>query len=84
MSDLVGNPEDQFSHNEAQLSGNNSDPLFAQAFQSAENLIKEKGVVTVLWNQGRHVYMSLVVRKPVFGVSDLDRHKPGCAVTEDG
>ena len=28
--------------------------------------------------------MSLVVRKPVFGVSDLVRHKPGCAVTEDG
>ena len=28
-------------------------------------------------------HMSLVVRKPVFGVSDLVRHKPGCAVTED-
>ena len=28
--------------------------------------------------------MSLVVRKPVFGVSDLVRHKPGCTVTEDG
>ena len=28
--------------------------------------------------------MSLVVRKPVFRVSDLVRHKPGCAVTEDG
>ena len=27
--------------------------------------------------------MSLVVRKPVLGVSDLVRHKPGCAVTED-
>ena len=30
------------------------------------------------------LYMSLVVRKPVFGVSDLVQHKPGCAVTEDG
>ena len=29
-------------------------------------------------------YMSLVVRKPVLGVSDQVRHKPGCAVTEDG
>ena len=29
-------------------------------------------------------HMSLVVRKPVFGVSDLAQHKPGCAVTEDG
>ena len=28
--------------------------------------------------------LSLVVRKPVIGVSDLVRHKPGCAVTEDG
>ena len=24
------------------------------------------------------------MRKPVFGVSDLVRHKPGCAVIEDG
>ena len=28
--------------------------------------------------------MSLVVRKPVFGVSDQIRHKPGCTTTEDG
>ena len=28
--------------------------------------------------------LSLVVRKPVFGVSDQVRHKPGCAVTEGG
>ena len=28
--------------------------------------------------------MSLVVRKPVYGVSDLVRHKPGCTVMEDG
>ena len=27
--------------------------------------------------------MSLVVRKPVFVVSDLVRHKPGCAVTDE-
>ena len=25
-----------------------------------------------------------LVRKPVFGVSDLVRHKPGCTTTEDG
>ena len=31
-----------------------------------------------------HHYMSLVVRKPVLGVSDQVRHKLGCAVTEDG
>ena len=28
--------------------------------------------------------LSLVVRKPVFVVSDQVRHKPGCTVTEDG
>ena len=29
-------------------------------------------------------YMSLVVRKPDFGVSNQVRHKPGCTATEDG
>ena len=29
-------------------------------------------------------HMSLVLRKPVFGVSDQVRHKPGCTATEDG
>ena len=28
--------------------------------------------------------MSLVVSKPVFGFFYMVRHKPGCAVTEDG
>ena len=28
--------------------------------------------------------LSLVVRKPVFGVSNLVPHKPGCAITGDG
>ena len=28
-------------------------------------------------------YMSLVVRKPVFGVSNQIRHKLGCTTTED-
>ena len=28
--------------------------------------------------------MSLVVRKPVFGVSDQVPHKPGCTATKDG
>ena len=30
------------------------------------------------------LYMSLVVRKPFFGVSDQVQHKPGCTATEDG
>ena len=29
-------------------------------------------------------YMSLVVRKPVFRVSDRVPHKPGCKTTQDG
>ena len=29
-------------------------------------------------------YMSLVVRKPVYGVSDQVPHKPGCTATQDG
>ena len=28
--------------------------------------------------------MSLIVRKPVFGVSDQVRHKPSCTIIEDG
>ena len=28
--------------------------------------------------------LSLVLRKPVFGVSNQVRHKPGCTATEDG
>ena len=29
-------------------------------------------------------HLSGVARKPVFGVSDQVRHKPGCTTTEDG
>ena len=29
-------------------------------------------------------HMNLVVRKPVFGVSDQVQHNPGCTATEDG
>ena len=39
------------------------------------NWIMDAGVVEV---------MSLVVRKPVFGVSDQVPHKPGCTTTQDG
>ena len=28
--------------------------------------------------------MSLVVRKPVFGISDQVQHKPDCTATDDG
>ena len=32
---------------------------------------------------GYQKYMSRVVRKPVLGVSDQIRHKPGCTASED-
>ena len=32
----------------------------------------------------KYSQMSLVVRKPVFGVSNQGRHKLGCTTTEDG
>ena len=31
----------------------------------------------------QNMFMSLVVRKPVFGVSEQVPHKPGCTATED-
>ena len=34
--------------------------------------------------RNKQYYLSLVVRKPVFGVSDQVRHKPGCTITEAG
>ena len=42
--------------------------------------------LAVVWYQRlqNKQHMSLVLRKPVFGVSDQVRYKPGCAVTEDG
>ena len=33
---------------------------------------------------GQEYNMSLVLRKPVFGVSDQVPHKTGCMATEDG
>ena len=37
-----------------------------------------------MMDSGRKLYLSLVVRKPIFGVSEQARHKPGCTATEDG
>ena len=39
--------------------------------------------VKVYLEEVYELYMSLVVRKPVFEVSDQVRHKPGCTATED-
>ena len=42
------------------------------------------GVITYLMSEVGCYYLSLVVRKPVFGVSDLVPHKSGCSATGDG
>ena len=40
--------------------------------------------ITVSYLGSELCQMSLVVRKPVFGVSDQVRHKLGCTTTQDG
>ena len=49
-------------------------------------VVKTRIVSHFYWGFGVYigVYLSLVVRKPVFGVSDQVPHKPGRAATEDG
>ena len=45
----------------------------------------DKGLLASAYDDKKHqLNLSLVVRKPVFGVSDQVRHKPGCTATEDG
>ena len=36
------------------------------------------------WQVSVNIYNMSLVRKPVFGVSDQVRHKPGCTAIEDG
>ena len=42
------------------------------------------GISSLQRFDGMVYYLSLVVRKPVFGVSDQVQHKPVCTATEDG
>ena len=73
MSELVGNPEDRFSHNEAQF--------YHVTEQVGRSLTRsETPTIGTLAND----YLSRIARKSGFGVSDQVRHKPGCAATEDG
>ena len=79
MSDLVGNPEDQFSQNEAHMAVlmlRRKKKCFAQS--NPELNLAVSRLKNAMYS------LSLVLRKPVFGVSDQVRHKPGCTVTEDG
>ena len=52
--------------------------------------LRKRGIDVVSVRRGRLFllvprlrYLSLVLRKPVFGVSDHVRYKPSCVVTED-
>ena len=79
--DQVKKPRDRFSHNEAQMTGN---PRLQEETPPNEN-----HKITSYWKQKNQLFLhqnnlSLILRKPVFGVSDQVRHKPGCTATEDG
>ena len=85
--DLVGNPEDRFSHNETHI------------IRALVEWLEEEEQQQELHRHHHHhqqqsrddvdknffwYYLSLVVRNPVFGVFDLVPHKPGCTAIEDG
>ena len=56
-------------------------------FYQESSLVKKKDVllgISATSFIGCVRYMSLVMRKSVFGVSDQFRHKPGCTAIEDG
>ena len=77
---LVGNPEDRFSHNEAQLCMLINYPLIAQQILMLIGAFLGWFSIIVFFNlQGGEMnYMSLVVRKLVFGVCDQVRQKLSC------
>ena len=58
-----------------------------QMVKTFENLFRTRSpIILTLRMQLKlyKAYMSLVVRKPVFGFSEQVRHKSGCTATEDG
>ena len=69
------------------LKGHNEfSPFFAKKFPLAASICQKKRFLPDL-DCLKHLlfsYLSLVVRKPVFMVSDQVQHKPGCTATEDG
>ena len=74
-----------------QSSGNLVEHFQSNNFDKEEGLVQVKHVFSIstqcLDQIGQAVafhHMSLVVRKPVFGISDQVRHKPGCTATDDG
>ena len=58
-------------------------PLYAKSRFSHDMAHLKEGVGQAVSDDDGNK-LSLVVRKPVFGVSDQVPHKPGCTATEDG
>ena len=54
-------------------------PLFSP--MQKKNMFSQD--VALIKHAALHNYMSLVLRKPVFRVTDQVRHKPACTATED-
>ena len=82
VSDLVRNPKDRLYCDKAHIHSLNY-------ISVRKNWVTESGKELEMSGMYKHTvftyhYLSLVVRKPVFRVSDQVRHKPGCTATEDG
>ena len=76
------NPHCWFSHNAAQISLQSlSRHVVTKNLSWYRKVHKFSEARKICCNQPK---MSRDVRKPVFGVSDQVRHKPGCTGTEDG
>ena len=55
-----------------------------EVVDGGEVITDEKGGGMEVKHSGNQHHMSLVMRKPIFGVSDQVRHKQGRTATEDG
>ena len=80
----VQNPEDRFSHVMAHIIASPRRTVlsgFALFTLPVDSLI-----IYSIWFLGYflQIYLSCVMRKPVFWVSDKVWHKPGCTATENG
>ena len=76
MSDLFGNPEDRFSHNEAQIITRHSKVVLLLWF-SVLLVIDVSFTAVIIINELRREKTNILV-------SDLCRHKLGCTTTKDG
>ena len=76
MSDLVGNPEDRFSHVAAQMAHNTCNKIGQMKFLMGSLLFICK------FPETQQNYLSRDARKLAFGAYDQVQHKPACTVIE--